>query len=125
MPAKPKRPCNYPGCPELVEYGYCDRHRPQRERTERYAEYERERGTAAQRGYNAAWRRARLAFLREHPWCVMCEQEGRLRPAEVVDHIVPHKGDWRLFWDQSNWQALCKHHHDSKTAREDGGFGRK
>lgn len=30
-----------------------------------------------------------------------------------------------LFWDQNNWQALCKPHHDAKTAREDGGFGNR
>lgn len=27
-------------------------------------------------------------------------------------------------WDSANWQPLCKHCHDAKTAREDGGFGR-
>ena len=42
----------------------------------------------------------------------------------VVDHIIPHKGDKVLFWDRSNWQPLCKTCHDTKTAREDGGFGR-
>lgn len=103
-----------------MESGYCTKHQRPRERD---SHYDRERGTAAQRGYNAAWRRARLAFLRQHPWCVMCEQEGKLVPAEVVDHVIPHKGDYERFWDLSNWQALCKRHHDSKTAREDGGFG--
>jgi len=43
----------------------------------------------------------------------------------VVDHIVPHRGDRALFWDTSNWQPLCKPHHDAKTAREDGGFGNR
>lgn len=28
-------------------------------------------------------------------------------------------------WDECNWQPLCKPCHDSKTAREDGGFGRE
>lgn len=45
--------------------------------------------------------------------------------AEVVDHIVPHKGDLSLFWSRSNWQSLCKRCHDIKTAMEDGGFGRR
>lgn len=40
----------------------------------------------------------------------------------VVDHIVPHKKDQKLFWRRSNWQALCKPCHDRKTATEDGGF---
>ncbi|AFR18473.1 HNH endonuclease [Burkholderia pseudomallei] len=44
-------------------------------------------------------------------------------PASVVDHIVPHRGDAHLFWDQSNWQAMSKSCHDRKTARENGGFG--
>jgi predicted kinase len=42
---------------------------------------------------------------------------------EVVDHIIPHKGDYELFWDEGNWQTLCKRCHDVKTATEDGGFG--
>ena len=44
--------------------------------------------------------------------------------ATVVDHIIPHKGDQKLFWDTRNWQPLCKPCHDKKTATEDGGFGR-
>lgn len=39
--------------------------------------------------------------------------------ATVVDHIIPHRGDQKLFWDRSNWQALCKSCHDSKTMTED------
>jgi 5-methylcytosine-specific restriction protein A len=46
-------------------------------------------------------------------------------PAIVVDHIIPHKGNYKLFWDKSNWQSLCKSCHDKKTAREDGAFGNK
>jgi 5-methylcytosine-specific restriction protein A len=44
-------------------------------------------------------------------------------PAAVTDHIIPHRGDKRLFWDANNWQALCLSCHGAKTAREDGGFG--
>jgi 5-methylcytosine-specific restriction protein A len=28
-----------------------------------------------------------------------------------------------LFWNETNWQPLCKECHDRKTATEDGGFG--
>ena len=49
-----------------------------------------------------------------------CDAEGLVTPSTTVDHIVPHKGDRTLFWDRTNWQALCKPCHDSKTAREDG-----
>ncbi|MBZ5498887.1 MAG: HNH endonuclease [Acidobacteriia bacterium] len=40
------------------------------------------------------------------PLCGECERVGRLTATAVVDHIVPHKGDSRLFGDESNWQAL-------------------
>ena len=65
------------------------------------------RGTAQERGYGARWQKARAAFLAAHPLCVNCKRNGRLTPARVVDHIVPHRGDMSLFWDESNWQPLC------------------
>ena len=45
--------------------------------------------------------------------------EGKYVKATVVDHIIPHRGDQKLFWDRGNWQALCKRHHDIKTGNED------
>jgi 5-methylcytosine-specific restriction enzyme A len=70
------------------------------------------------RGYGYRWQRARDRFLREHPLCVECKRDGRPVPAVVVDHIVPHRGDQDLFWDELNWQPLCKPHHDAKTQQE-------
>jgi 5-methylcytosine-specific restriction protein A len=55
----------------------------------------------------------------------MCLAEGRATAATVVDHIIAHRGNEHLRMDPKNWQPLCKRHHDQKTAREDGGFGRK
>ena len=40
-------------------------------------------------------------------------------PASVVDHIIPHRGDESLFWDQTNWQSLCKQCHDSAKQKEE------
>jgi 5-methylcytosine-specific restriction protein A len=77
------------------------------------------RPSAAGRGYGGAWRKAREAFLSQHQRCASCGA-----PATVVDHITPHKGDQRLFWSRSNWQALCVVCHGRKTVRQDGGFGR-
>lgn len=43
--------------------------------------------------------------------------------ATVVDHIVPHRGNAVLFWDETNWQSLCKGCHDSaKQSEEKQGF---
>ena len=112
MPSRLNTPCKHPGCPELVPYGtkYCKRHK---------VLHPEEIRSAARRGYNSRWRKARKKYLETHPLCVMCEAEGRFVKAEVVDHIIPHRGDPELFWDQSNWQPLCKHHHDVKTGNED------
>ena len=48
------------------------------------------------------------AYLERHPLCVACRAEGRLEPATVVDHVVPHRGDLVLFWDERNWAALAR-----------------
>ncbi|MDZ7809242.1 MAG: HNH endonuclease signature motif containing protein [Arhodomonas sp.] len=42
---------------------------------------------------------------------------GQTVAATVVDHKTPHRGDWSLFWDQDNWQALCAHCHSSHKQR--------
>lgn len=79
------------------------------------------RGSAASRGYNARWRKARITFLGDNPLCAYCLKAGRPKPATLVDHIVPHKGDMALFWDTSNWQSLCAPCHNSlKQAEEHG-----
>ena len=59
------------------------------------------------------WRKARIHFLAIYPLCVLCQRSGRVTPATVVDHITPHDGNPALFWDPTNWQALCKPCHDS------------
>lgn len=110
MPTKPKVPCKHPGCPELVPSGakYCERHReipPEETRS------------ATCRGYTAAWRKAFLQHVQ--PLCQNFLKEGRYTEAPIADHVIPHQGDPELFWDRSNWQGLCKHHHDVKTRRED------
>ena len=109
MPHTPKRPCRYPGCPNLCESGtFCQEHRKE-------WSPDALRGGASQRGYDTKWRRARKAYLRKDPLCIICREEGRLTPATVVDHIIPHRGDPGLFWDENNWQPLCKDCHDRKT----------
>jgi len=109
MPKTPKRPCRHPGCPNLCESGvYCEEHR-------KLYSHDALRGGAYLRGYDATWRKARALFLAQHPLCEECRKEGRLTPATVVDHIIPHRGDRTLFWDKRNWQPLCKDCHDRKT----------
>lgn len=103
--------------------------RAQRER-ERKAAYDKTRPSATQRGYDSKWRRESKQWLLIDPAkedkpknrkpCAHCGVSS-----ELVDHIVPHKGDMKLFWRRSNWQPLCTTCHSRKTAMEDSRFGRR
>jgi len=108
MPRKLLKPCKHPRCPELTENRFCKKHSNLYERT-----------SASKRGYDSRWRKARKRFLKANPLCVECLKINRIVKATVVDHIIPHRGDKKLFWDENNWQALCKSCHDKKTMTED------
>lgn len=114
----PKRKCVHPGCEVLTTTGRCPAHPKLRPKYD-----DSRRPDAAARGYGPAWQKARDIYLKRNPFCVICLQRSWHERATVVDHIVPHKGDKRLFWDQKNWQALCRKCHDRKTNSADGGFG--
>jgi 5-methylcytosine-specific restriction protein A len=109
MANRPKRPCRYPNCPELVESGYCERHKKEHNRSKRNSNEWVDL-------YNSTrWRKARKAFLNEHPLCAECARQSRLTTAKVVDHVQDHKGDLGLFWSEDNWEALCVTCHNRKT----------
>jgi 5-methylcytosine-specific restriction enzyme A len=92
-------------------------------RNVRTVTHDQQRGNSAHRGYGHKWRKARISFLAKNPMCVHCQAQGFVEASNVVDHIIPHRGDQHLFWSRSNWQALCGSCHSKKTAGEDGGFG--
>ena len=111
MPRKPKRPCSYPGCPNLTDGQYCKEHEAIARR--QYNKYER--SADVNKKYGRAWKRIRDRYAAAHPLCEMCLKEGRLTPVEEVHHIVPlsqggtHRND--------NLMSLCqschtKIHHD-------------
>lgn len=108
MPRKPLKPCKHSGCPKLTTGDYCEEHRKLHQRP-----------SAQKRGYDYRWQKASKLFLTAHPFCEHCKKENRLVKATVVDHIIPHRGDQELFWNEGNWQALCKECHDQKTMTED------
>ena len=110
MPKKAQRPCNKIGCPNLTRTSYCDEHNRRRAVDDR--------PSPSLRGYNYRWQKARKSFIADNPLCIMCLDSNELKPAYAVDHIVPHKGNYNLFWDPDNWQSLCQSHHNAKSARE-------
>ena len=78
MPRKPKRPCSYPGCPNLTEGQYCKEHEAAARR--QYNKYER--SADVNKKYGRAWKRIRDRYAAAHPLCEMCLKEGRLTPVD-------------------------------------------
>ena len=78
--------------------------------------WDRERGSAASRGYGARHRHWRKLVLARDPLCVHCKERGRVEPATQADHITPLRqgGGWEL----ENAAGLCASCHSKKTARE-------
>ena len=117
MPRRPKRPCSYPGCPELTNERFCASH--QKRIDADYNKYGRD--PASKRQYGRLWRKIRAQHLAEHPLCEVCKQEGRTTPAEEVHHIIPlSKGGTH---DSANLMSLCISCHSRITARDGGRWG--
>lgn len=113
MPPRPLRPCGKIGCSRLARERFCEEHKSEAEarRKARWRRYDNSRGTAAQRGYGAVWRRLRLMVLHEEPLCRMCSA-----PSQEVDHIQPlSRGGTN---ERENLQGLCRSCHSRKTAGE-------
>lgn len=86
------------------------------------AAYDKQRGSASQRGYGHKWATESKAFL-SLPGNQFCSC-GCGRPADMVDHIKAPKGDMKLFWDRKNWRALRRGCNSRKAVLFEGGFGR-
>lgn len=117
MASKPLRPCNHAGCGVLTRDGWCNKHKPREQR----------KASAGYHGWYMLpiWTdRLRPAQLLREPFCRECARQyppsdpRHRTPATVVDHVVPHCGDWDVFIDPDDLQSLCKRHHDIKTAQE-------
>jgi 5-methylcytosine-specific restriction enzyme A len=114
MPFAPKTHCRYPGCPKLSEKnGYCDKHSKQIS-----AEYDRQRGTPSERGYDVTWVKLRTMHLSEEPLCRYCKKTGLIIEATEVHHIIPirERPDLRLV--DSNLASACKPCHSTLTMQE-------
>jgi 5-methylcytosine-specific restriction endonuclease McrA len=80
-------------------------------RQEQNTDYDRRRGSARERGYDARWDRASLGFRQRNPLCLGCSAVGRTASTSVTDHVIPHRGDMAIFWDREQWQPACDWHH--------------
>jgi 5-methylcytosine-specific restriction protein A len=107
--------CPVRGCIEVIPAGtrYCAKH------LRVYPRPIDARPSSAQRGYGPEWRKIRDAYLREHPFCVICGKIGN-----EVDHIIALKDGGSS--NDDNLRTFCKHHHSRRTAHDQpGGFIQK
>ena len=115
MPFAPKRFCSHANCPVLVDKGRCPKHEEQfREDRKRYG-----RQTAARRGYDARWQKFRAAFLASNVLCLDCKEliPPRVTIATEVHHVAKVRDAPEHILDPANCRALCKTHHQIRTAR--------
>lgn len=105
MPRKPKRPCSHPGCPKLTDGRFCEEH--QKEENRRYEKYDRD--PVVRRRYGRVWKRIRDSYVKTHPFCEKCYENGVLVEVEEVHHIKPlAEGGTH---ERSNLISLCKSCH--------------
>ena len=94
MPLAPARACSRPGCPNLQPCG-------DHPRGETYRE------TVTARPWRALYKQQRWVRLSarvraQEPVCEACRAAGRTpQPTRHVDHVTPHRGDLRLFYDRT------------------------
>lgn len=109
MPHLPLPACRFPRCSGRGSHrGYCAEHA---------AQCERACGSAAARGYDAAWSKVRAKHLKAYPWCVECGLE-----ATDVDHIVSVKQAPQRRLDLTVLRSHCHQHHSQRTANEQSGW---
>jgi 5-methylcytosine-specific restriction enzyme A len=112
-PTRSASPCPRYPCPNLRP---CPVHNGKQERKV----YDAERGPDRQFYSTPRWRTFRAWFLAQHPLCLMCEETGRVVPANEVDHTKGRREYPELAFDEDNCRSLCKHHHSQRTARDQG-----
>ena len=64
------------------------------------------------------WLRLRRYQLRIQPLCEKCKEKGLTVEADVVHHVIPHKGNKVLFYT-GKLQSLCTHCHDGITQQQE------
>lgn len=112
MPTAPKRYCA--NC-RAIHGTECPKQAARQQ--ERQQQYDEQRGTRTERGYDNQWLRFAKRFLADHPLCDDCMGQGRIEPAVEVHHKSKLKDFPQLKYDQGNLSGLCKSCHRARTAR--------
>jgi len=112
MHGRTHRFCAFPRCGALATSGsHCRAHAARRERLRPLFDVRRWYRTKR-------WSVLRAHVLRQCLWCPLCAVDHIRTRTTDCDHIVPHRGDPLLFWDEANLQGLCQRHHAQKSGGE-------
>lgn len=115
MPVKPGRACSRSGCPGVVKDGVCSVCGPLHPNMDS-RQYDRQRGTASQRGYGAHWRKVRARVLSKHPLCAECLKHGIVAAATDVHHVIAKRNGG--LDSEDNLEPLCHACHSRITREE-------
>lgn len=81
-----------------------------------------EKGKENSKLYSTAfWKKRRKIQLSKKPLCAACLINGRVIPAEHIDHVFPHRQDDSKFRNNL-FQSLCASCHTLKTQDENKGI---
>jgi len=113
MPQAAPHPCNKARCNNLAINRFCDDHK---ELNCGWARHHNGK-SRHERGYGTAWDKLRLKILkRDINLCQPCKRQGKLTPANAVDHIVQKASGGTD--NPTNLQSICNACHKAKTASE-------
>lgn len=105
------RPCLTCRKPTRNPGGRCEQHQ-----REYLAQRYRERGSRQERGYDAAYERARAQCIRDQPWCSVpeCMHPGSIDNPLTADHVISlaDGGSSEL----SNLRTMCRFHNSQRGA---------
>lgn len=112
--------CGKPGCGRTCEEGksFCRFHK----------DLEGKRKVFTRRGKSSEWhhlyatsrwKKMSRDFLKKYTVCFVCG-----RKSEIADHIVPHRGNLELFFNEENLQPMCWKCHSRKTFKENNNFNK-
>ncbi|WP_210250482.1 HNH endonuclease [Brucella anthropi] len=86
-------------------------------------ESERDAGAPWRKWYKTSrWQKLRWSILQRDLFTCQMPGCGRIEAQTsklVCDHIDPHRGDERKFWDERNLHCICKTCHDSAKQRQE------
>ena len=121
------KPCNgkYGICSALIEHNekYCPKCLPT-EKTRHKAktkEYEQDRGTSYERGYDLAWSKLRKYKLKVSPLCECPDCMAgtkRVKSADMVHHIEPIETHPELRLVMSNLLSMARACHEREHGRK-------